>query len=515
MEQMTNAAACLFEVGQQDHVAIECGSRRATYGELRQAVARGASVWKSQGLTTDDRVVVFAPDSIAWVEAYLAVIWAGGVAIGVNPRLGMSDLAPILAESGVRFVWTTAESVPQLVALTKTMQTPPRIVADAASCINCIEWQAACRDAKEIPPMPRAPGDMALWIGTSGTTGTPKGVVHTQSVTASCAAFAREILGASRTDRLYATSKLFFAYALANSLFAGLRLGACVILDTEWPTAERVAEMVERHRPTIMFCVPTLYHKMIQAGVATQLAGSGIRHFVSAGESLPAKVFESWQSAAGVAPISGYGTSESLCLMLYADNSAGSLRPTPLTQVRFDDLPEDVPQRIWFRHPSIARGYWQRPKENAECFRDAWFSPGDMFIRHRDRLEFTGRNDDMLKIAGQWVSTQWVEQALKSSCGEAIQDVAAVAVRNDDGLSEIAVFLVAAPQQRESDLRLSLAKGIALLPGHKRPRWTHWVDALPLTATGKLQRSRLGEIHKMVASRTASSAPQESGVRTA
>jgi len=104
---------------------------------------------------------------------------------------------------------------------------------------------------------------------------------------------------------------------------------------------------------------------------------------------------------------------------------------------------------------------------------------------------------------------------LKSSCGEAIQDVAAVAVRNDDGLSEIAVFLVAAPQQRESDLRLSLAKGIALLPGHKRPRWTHWVDALPLTATGKLQRSRLGEIHKMVASRTASSAPQESGVRTA
>ena len=497
MEQMMNAAACLFDKGEEKHVAIECGARQVRYGELRQAVARGADAWKKIGLATDDRVVVFAPDSIEWVEAYLAVIWAGGVAVGVNPRLGMSDLAPILTESGVRFVWTTAEFAPQLAALTKTLPTPPRVVVD------CGDWQAACTAASAIPPMLRAPHDMALWIGTSGTTGTPKGVVHTQGVTAPCAAFAENILGAGPQDRLYATSKLFFAYALANSLFAGLRLGATVILDSEWPTAERVAEMVARHRPSIVFCVPTLYHKMIQTGVAAKLANSGIRHFVSAGETLPATVFTAWQKATGIAPISGYGTSESLCLMLYADSPSGRLQPTPLTEIRCDELGAEVPQRIWFKHPAIARGYWQRPKEDADSFRAGWFSPGDMFLRHGEWLEFTGRNDDMLKIAGQWVSTQWVEQTLKSTCGEVIQDVAAVAVKNQDGLTEIAAFLVATPEQEQA-ARLSLAKGIALLPGHKRPRWVHWVDALPLTATGKLQRSRLGEMHKAAAASAAS-----------
>lgn len=500
MEQMMNAAACLFEKGGEQHVAIECGTQRATYGELRQSVARGADAWKKLGLATDDRVVIFAPDSIEWVAAYLAVIWAGGVAIGVNPRLGMSDLTPILVESGVRFVWTTAEFAPQLVALTRTMQMPPRVVADAA---DCVDWQAVCASASAIPPMLRANTDMALWIGTSGTTGTPKGVVHSQSVTAPCAVFAQEILGAGPQDRLYATSKLFFAYALANSLFAGLRLGATVILDSEWPTAERVAEMVAKHRPTIMFCVPTLYHKMIQTGMAKQLAGSGIRHFVSAGETLPATVFTAWQQATGIAPISGYGTSESLCLLLYARGPAGRLQSTPLTDFRHDGLPEDIPQRLWFRHPAIARGYWQRPKEDADSFRAGWFSPGDMFLRHDEWLEFTGRNDDMLKIAGQWVSTQWVEQALKSNCGEVIQEVAAVGVKNQDGLTEIAAFLVATPKQEQA-ARLSLDKGIALLPGHKRPRWVHWVDALPLTATGKLQRSKLGELHKVAASGAAS-----------
>lgn len=500
MEQMMNAAACLFEKGKEQHIAIECGSSQISYGDLRQAVARGADAWKKLGLATDDRVVVFAPDSIEWVKAYLAVIWAGGVAIGVNPRLGMSDLAPILVESGVRFVWTTAEFVPQLVAMTKTMQTPPKVVAEAS---NCIDWQAACATASTVPPMQRVHNDMALWIGTSGTTGTPKGVVHTQSVTVSSASFAEEILGAGPEDRFYATSKLFFAYALANSLFAGMRLGATVILDPEWPTAERVAEMVERHRPTIMFCVPTLYHKMIQSGVAKMLAGSGIRHFISAGEMLPAMVFTGWQKATGVAPISGYGTSETLNLMLYSNTESGRLQPTPITEIRFDDLPVELPQRIWFKHPAIARGYWQRPKEDADSFRAGWFSPGDMFIRHGESLEFTGRNDDMLKIAGQWVSTQWVEQALRSACGEVIQEVAAVGVKNEDGLTAIAAFLVAAPEQEQA-ARRSLEHGIAQLPGHKRPRWIHWVVSLPLTATGKLQRSKLGEMHELAARSTAS-----------
>jgi acyl-coenzyme A synthetase/AMP-(fatty) acid ligase len=488
MGQLMNAAACLFEVGAESRIAIECGDRRISYGELRQAVARAAGAWQRLGLAPDERVVVFAPDSIEFVQAYLGVIWAGGVAIAVNPRLAVSDLAPILIESAVRFVWTAAELAPQLALLARTMPQPFGVAAGD-------DWDAACSAATEVAPMLRAADDMALWIGTSGTTGTPKGVVHTHSVTAQCGAFARDILGAGPDDRLYASSKLFFAYALANSLFAGLRLGATVILDSDWPSAERVAQMVERHRPTIMFCVPTLYHKMLQTGVAKTLEGSAIRHFVSAGETLPAPISNAWREATGHAPFSCYGTSETLCLMLYCNDDSGRLEPTPLTQVRYDDLPAEQPQRIWVRHPALARGYWQRPQEQADGFRDGWFSPGDMFVRHEGWLEFTGRNDDMLKIAGQWVSTQWVEQEFRAACGDSVQEVAAVGVKNPDGLTAIALLLVATPA-REQAARDKVAAGIAAMPGHKRPRWVHWVDELPHTATGKLQRARLGALHQ-------------------
>lgn len=449
MEPSTNAAACLFEIGHESDIAIEYGSRRISYGELRQAVARAAGVWQRSGLAAGDRVVVFGSDSIEWVEAYLGAIWAGGVGIGVNPRLGIEELAPILLESGVRFVWTTAELAPALVALSDSL---PQPLVIAAAGHGCIDWIAACAAAAAIPPVPCAPHEMALWIGTSGTTGTPKGVVHSHSVTAPCAAFAREVLGAGPQDRLYATSKLFFAYALANSLFAGLRLGATVILDSKWPSAERVLQMVEMHRPTILFCVQTLYHKMLQVGIAHQLAGRGIRHCISAGEALPQKVRADWQRATGLAPVSCYGTSETLCLSLYCDNDDGRLTPTPLTELRFEELPPELPQRLWVRHPTVASGYWQRPKEQADGFQDGWFSPGDMFLRYDGWLEFTGRNDDMLKIAGQWVSTQWVEQALRSACGDSVQALAAVGVKSDDGLTAIAAFLVAAPDQEAAAL---------------------------------------------------------------
>ena len=486
-----NAAACLFEVGADSHTAIECGPRRISYGELRRAVARAAGAWQNLALAPDEPVVVFAPDSIEFVEAYLGVIWAGGAAVAVNPRLGMRELAPILSESGAAFVWTTAELAPQLQALARTLAHPVTVVAGHG---GDVDWDAACAAALPIAPMLRAPGDVALWIGTSGTTGTPKAVLHTHGVTTPAAAFAREILGAGPQDRLYATSKLFFAYALANCLFAGLRLGATVILDSEWPTAERVAEMVKQHRPTILFCVPTLYHKMLQAGVAAILKGSGIRHFISAGETLPSPVSVAWKKATGHMPVSCYGTSETLCLMLYCNDDSGRLKPTPLTQFRHDDLPPDLPQRVWVKHPAVARGYWQRPKEQADGFRDGWFSPGDMFVRRDGWLEFTGRNDDMLKIAGQWVSTQWVEQALRAACGDTVQELAAVGVKCPEGLTEIAAFMVAHPACREA-ARERAAEGIAALPGHKRPRWVHWVDALPHTATGKLQRAGLNVLH--------------------
>lgn len=482
-----NAAAYLLAAGEDGATALECGAERLTYGELRNAVARAAGAWRARGLGQGERVLVFAPDGIAWVIAYLGAIWAGGVAVGLNSRLFERELSVVLSESGARFIWCNESSRVLLERLLAQVTDPPRLVIDA-------EWISALQAVAPVPAVEMADDAMALWVYTSGTTGVPKAVIHAQRTVNACADFARKVLGLGAQDRIYASSKMFFAYALGNSLCAGLRLGATVILDSEWPTAEGVAEVVERHRPTALFSVPTLYLKMLQAGVAARLAAAGVRCYASAGEALPAAVRREWRVATGVAPVSGYGASETVVLVFYCDDDSARLKPSPLLEYRMRDASEAAaPQRLWLRHPSIALGYWRRPEAERGSFDDGWFSPGDLFRRRDDgTLELCGRDDDMLKISGQWVSVVDVEQALLGAGGGCVTGLAAVGFDNAEGLVSIALFAVATPGQ-EPQARERIAAGIAALPKLKRPRLVKWVSELPLTATGKLQRRKLKE----------------------
>jgi acyl-coenzyme A synthetase/AMP-(fatty) acid ligase len=488
-----NAAQTLLQAGAAQAVALECGDQRLSYQGLRQRVRQAGGAWQELGLRHGERVIVFAPDSIDWVVAYLGAIWAGGVAIGMNPRLAMTELAPILCESDVRFLWCEADSVAPLEQLLADLAQPPTLVASGP---GVSAWADQLSRAQEVDPVPQDEEAPALWIGTSGTTGVSKGVVHAQRVALQPHSFACGVLGLNAADRLYASSKLFFAYALGNSLLAGLRAGATVILDRHWPDPERVLAMVLQHRPSLVFCVPTLYSKMLQSGVAAQLRGHGIRHFVSAGETLPALVRQAWRDATGQTIVSGYGTSETLCLMLYSQDDSGLLQTTPQTEVRFaPEVEATLPQRVWLRSSTVALGYWKRPQAQADGFQDGWYCPGDMFLRHAaGRLEFAGRTDDLLKISGRWVSTLWVEQALLGAAGDSVAQLACVGVPTADGLTALSLLAIAAPRQQESAAQ-RIQAAVAALPTYRRPHWVHWVQALPLTATGKLQRARLLAMH--------------------
>ena len=478
-----NGAGYLLATGEPGAIALECGAERISYQILRDSVGRAAGAWRARGLGQGERVLVFAPDGIAWAIAYLGVIWAGGVAVGLNSRLFERDLSVVLSESGARFIWCNESSRTLLERLLASIPDPPRLVIDA-------EWSANLAAANPIPAAELPDDAPAIWIYTSGTTGLPKAVIHAQRTFIASADFARGILGLSAQDRIYATSKMFFAYALGNSLMAGLRLGATVILDPEWPTAERAAEIAERHRP------PTLYHKMLQSGVAARLVTAGVRHFVSAGETLPPALRRSWQDATGVAPVSGYGASETVALVFYCGDESMRLKPAPRLEYSVREGAEDeAPQRLWLQHPSVALGYWRRPEAERDSFSNSRFSPGDLFRLCADGyVEFCGRDDDMLKISGQWVSILQVEQALLDASAGSVESVAAVGFDNAEGLVSIALFVVAA-QGQESLARERIEKGIEALPKLKRPRLVKWVTELPLTATGKLQRRKLKEQH--------------------
>jgi benzoate-CoA ligase len=479
-----NAAAYLIEVGESERVAIEDAEGEITYGELRGRVGRAAAAWRSLGVGPDDRVLVLGPDSIGWVVAYLGAIWAGGVAVGLNSRLYERELSVILGKSGGRYVWCSPESLELLARCTADGNGPSPLLAS--------EFDASLEQQQPVGAAERSDDDMAFWIYTSGTTGLPKAAVHAQRCVWAATDLASEVLGAGRDDRFYSSSKLFFAYALANSLFAGLRSGATVVLDHEWPSPERVVEIVERHRPTAVFIVPTLYLKLLQTGLAPRLAV--VDHFVSAGEKLPAAIRSGWLDATGRGVVDGYGTSETNSIVLYDADGSGMLRPSPRAEVRWRDPREPGPGRLWIRHTSAALGYWQQPEATADCFLDGCFSPGDLFLEAGgDRFEIRGRQDDLVKISGQWVSVVDVDASLLAACGDSVQELGSIPFANQDGLTSIAVFAVAKPGASEQATG-ALNEAIEALPKQRRPRETHWLDALPRTATGKLQRNKLVEL---------------------
>ena len=481
-----NAAEYLLAAGADGKVAIESWDERITYGELRAVVARAAAVWRAQGLEPGERVLVFAPDSIDWAIAYLGAIWAGGVAVGLNSRLFERELSDILSESEARFVYCDQESVSRLEELLERIS--PR-----STLVTSTELSARVGQTEPMPPVERSGDEIALWIYTSGTTGRPKAVMHTQRMVRGAAEFAAEVVGIGPDAKVYASSKLFFAYALGNGLCGGLGLGGTVVLDHEWPTAERVAAVVARHSPTVLYSVPTLYLKMLQAGVAPKLGT--VQHFVSAGEALPPSLANAWREATGTMPVNAYGASETLVLMLYCADASCLLTPSPHVELR---LPEPAPElgaphRLWLRHPSIAAGYWKRPEAERDAFSDGWFSPGDLFRQHPGgHWEFCGRGDDLVKISGQWVSTVDVERSLADACGESVAELAAVTFRNADGLASIAVFAVPV-LGRERAAAARLRSGIEELPKLRRPRDVLWLLELPRTDTGKLQRNLLRE----------------------
>jgi acyl-coenzyme A synthetase/AMP-(fatty) acid ligase len=479
-----NAAAYLLEVGEPEKVAIESDDGSITYEQLRDRVARAAAAWLSLGVGEGDRVLVLAPDSIEWVVTYMGAIWAGGVAVALNSHLPERELATIVAESGARYAWCSPVTAGLMQRCLLAAGASPNLLIEP-------EFAAMLDQRVAIPPAQRHADDPAFWIYTSGTTGLPKAVVHAQRCVLASTDMAAEVLGAGRDDRFYSSSKLFFAYAHANSMCAGLRSGATMILDRHWATPSRVADIVTRRRPTAAFIVPTLYLKLLQAGLAPQLRG--VRRFVSAGEKLPSAIYSAWLEATGCGIVDGYGTSETNFLMLYDPDGSGSLRPSPRAEVRWREAPTEKPGRIWIHHPSTAIGYWERADASVECFHAGSFSPGDLFLdAGNGRYRIRGRQDDLLKIAGQWVSVDEVDAALMAGCGGLITELGTVPYRTHDGLNALAVFAVPKEGERER-AAAELDAAISELPRHRRPREVHWLEELPRTPTGKLQRNKLGE----------------------
>ncbi len=475
-----NAAATLLENGEAKRIALVCDGERVTYETLRDLTARSASVWRRRGLARGERVAIKLPDGCPWVGAFLGTIWAGGVAVAVNPRIPPEDWQFILGESPFRFVLAESREEMPLSWRERT--------------VTLDEWRRETQAAQPVAAEAADPGAPAFWTHSSGTSGRPKAVVQPHRFALRVEAVAAELLGVRPEDRLFASSKLFFSYPLGNSLFPGLKLGATLILDAQWPTAASVAATVAAQRPTLFFSVPSLYRNLIKEGFARGFAEQGIRVCVSAGEALPAGLREEWRRQTGMSIVNGFGASETLGLVLINRDHGEDLVPTPDVQIEAaDPNGGDTATRIRIRAPTLALGYWHRPDADAENFRDGAFCPADLFRHTRQGAwRFAGREDSLVKVRGRWINLVELEERLIAAC-PSLAEAAAAAVPDDDGVAAIAFFYVPKPSA-PADAEHALRALVETLPHYQRPRWLRSVAALPRTATGKLLRRKLQEL---------------------
>jgi benzoate-CoA ligase family protein len=429
--------------------------------------------------------------------------------VPVNPFARSADYIHYIQDSEPRAAIVHSEALEAFLPASSERPQMPivdvtegRVATHGVSCAIWDDWIASVSDA--LAPAETTSGDAALMLYTSGSGGTPKGAVHRHAdMLITTRGYAQGVLGLRPDDVTFSTSKLFFAYGLGNGMYFPLAFGASTLLNPKRPTAAYVIEMVSRHRPTIFFSVPTFYAALLREAetAARKLDFSSVRQCVSAGETLPAEIFERWKRITGLEILDGIGSTE--MLHMFISSRPGQCKPgscgfpVPGYDARIvDDAGGETPAgeigNLWVRGGSALAEYWRIPELTARTKRGDWVVTGDKFLRDADGYHrYCGRDDDMLKVAGMWVSPVEVENALLGH--PHVAEAAVVGATDARGLTyAVAHVTLRAGCEESSELAEEIRGHVkARLVSHKVPREVHFCGELPKTVTGKIQRFKL------------------------
>ena len=345
--------------------------------------------------------------------------------------------------------------------------------------------------------------DMAFWMYSSGSTGRPKGIVHLQhDMLYTHLSYARHLLQLTADDICFSVPKIFFAYGFGNSITFPFCVGATSVLLPGQPKPAAIFECIARYRPTVFFGLPTLYTALTKAAEAKSADLSSLRLAVSAAEVLSADVFNGWKAMSGLDIMEGLGSSE--VLHIYLSNTAETKKLSaagkrvPGYEIRLEDsqgraVADGEEGILWVRGDSNSPFYWNRPDKTAETMREGgWIYTGDRFFRDADGFHFfRGRADDLVKISGQWVYPLEVELTLADH--PMVRECAVLATEGADRLTVLQAFVVLGDGASHSDQTTKLLQDYVkarLLP-YKYPRIISYLDELPKTGSGKIDRQAL------------------------
>ena len=503
--------------GRGEKIAIESQSARLTYRQLWQNVNRFGNGLRKLGVRLEERVFLLLLDGPEFAISFFGAIKIGAVPVPVNTLLKPSDYQYMLNNARARVAVVSESLYPQIAAIPREELRYLKhvVVAGANPLAGAVRFNHLLeQNPPELEAEPTSKDDAAFWLYSSGSTGFPKACVHLQHDMVVCAErYAKGILGMTENDRCFSAAKLFFAYGLGNALYFPLAVGATSILWPGPPKPQQVFEIIERHRPTLLFSVPSNYAALLaHASGNTQVRGapdfdlSSIRYGISAGEALPAALFHRFKERFGVEILDAIGSTE--ILHVFIANRPGAIRPGSSGQiipgyeakiVDENNQPVSLGKigNLLVNADSTCSHYWNQHEKSKSTIEGQWIRTDDKYYQDADGyFWYVGRSDDMLKCSGVWVSPIEIENVLIDH--PAVLEAAVVGREDKDALVKPVAYVVL----REGHVPAPDLAGrlqefvVSRLPVFKRPRWVEFFDELPKTATGKLQRFKLRKQEK-------------------
>lgn len=505
-----NFADHLFTLnrGRADRVAYIDDRGPLHYGELEARARRLAGALHAAGVRREERVLLLMHDSHDWPVSFLGCLYAGVVPVAVNTLLMSEDYAYMLEHARAQAALVSGALLP---VLQSAMEKVPHELATVLVSqptgelpAGMVEFEAALAAATpRAAPAPTTSDDPGFWLYSSGSTGKPKGTVHTHgNLWWTAELYGKAVLQLTEDDVCFSAAKLYFAYGLGNALTFPLSVGASVVLMAERPTPDAVFKRwtAAEHKPTVFFGAPTGYAGMLASPHLPAREQVALRMGSSAGEALPAEIAQRFKAHFGCNIIDGIGSTE--MLHVFISNRPGDVRygstGKPVegyeVELRGEDgrpVADGEVGDLYIKGPSSALMYWGNREKSRDTFLGGWTKSGDKYIRDAEGYyTYAGRSDDMLKVSGIYVSPFEVESTLQLH--PAVLEAAVIGIPDAEGLTKTKAFVVLKDGQQADEAALKAFVKERLAP-YKYPRLIEFIDELPKTATGKIQRFRLRE----------------------
>ena len=475
--------------------------KQLSYAQLKDQAHRFAQGLLKRGLEPEQRVLLCMHDGLLWPVAFLGCMLAGVVPVAVNTLLTSQDYAFMLKDARARGLLVSKALWPVFEPIVKDCPQLVHIFSDSPdTCPNCIDMDELIQSNEPLATVANTlADDVCFWLYSSGSTGSPKGTVHLHShVIHTAELYGRAVLGLREEDVVFSAAKLFFAYGLGNALSFPLAVGATTVLLGARPTPADVFNVLTRHQPTVFYGVPTLFAGLLAHPDKPAAKELNLRVCTSAGEALPAEIGHKWQTEYGVEILDGIGSTEMLHIFL--SNQPGRVRygttgqAVPGYRLRLvnddgQECAEGELGELQISGPSAAIMYWNNRDKTKHTFAGEWTRSGDKYSRDaHGYYTYGGRSDDMLKVGGIYVSPFEVEASLMTH--PAVLEAAVVGHADEEGLIKPKAYVVLKSGHTSDESELKAHVKTQLAP-YKYPRWVSFVNELPKTATGKIQRFKL------------------------